>query len=269
MGLIEIDKVYDVAMTEILCDMEFNCRTTISPESVVSLAQSIEVNGLQTPIHIQEREDKITGCWYRIISGHRRYRAHELLEWDFIKAIIFKDINEQHAKILNLSENMDREDLTPYEEAMAMTNIFPEATSLVKMSKILQRSPEWCRRRKLIADLPEDIRLGFHDGRLGIRDIAVLSTLPKHKREKAAWKLILAREKCPKHTIPMGSVIQKHPHRNTQEIKDLIQYFTSKKMDGLVTKVLRWVLGYGETIDIKRMAREADQNYRRALYEKD
>ena len=263
MGLKKLSSVYSVQMDSILCDMDFNCRAEITSESVTELAQSIEVNGLQTPIHIQPYSHPYS---YRVIAGHRRYIACRLLERTHIQALICENINEQHARILNLSENMDRKDLTPYEEAMALVKIFPPETTLTKMSQILNRSREWCRRRRLIAELPEHIRIGFYDRTLGIRDVVVLSTLPKSKREHAAGQLLEQRKKSPKHDLPMGSVSQEHPHRGTQEIQKLMQYFASKKINGLPRRLLLWTLGRGSTLEIKKITREAEKDYSKALY---
>ncbi len=239
------------------CNLEFNCRAPITLESVVELAQSIEVNGLQTPIHVLQKSGP-NDTIYMVITGHRRYRACQVLERECIEAFIHTDINEQHARILNLSENLDRKDLTPYEEALALVKIFPSTATLTKMSQILNRSREWCRRRRLIAELPEDIRLGFHNGLLGIRDIVAISTLHPEKRERAARRLLAAREG--NSDIPMGTVAQEHPHRGTKEVRDLLQYFARKKIDGLVPDVLRWVLGRKTTSDIKRLTRKAEKD---------
>ena len=134
MSLTKITDVYSVKMDCILCNMEFNCRAQITNDSVVELAQSIEVNGLQTPIHIHSHKGKYK---YMIVAGHRRYIACRLLGRTHINAIILENLNEQHARILNLSENLDRRDLTPYEEAMALVSIFPTTTTLKNMSRIL------------------------------------------------------------------------------------------------------------------------------------
>ncbi len=257
------EHVYSVQMDSIYCDLDFNNRAEVTQESVIGLAQSIEVNGLQTPIHIQPWSYPYS---YRIIAGHRRYMACRMLEKTHIQSIIKENLNEQHARILNLSENMDRKDLTPYEEAMALVKIFPPETTLTKMSRILNRSREWCRRRKLIAELPEYIRIGFYDGTLGIRDVVSLSTLPKSKREHAASQLLDHRKTSPKRDLPMGSVAQEHPHRGTQEIKKLLQYFASKKINGLPRSILLWTLGRESTLEIKRLTREAVDDYSKALY---
>ena len=260
----KLDYFHKIPLKEIYSDQNFNCRSEITTDSIIMLAQSIEINGLQSPIIVQKRDKLPDGCLYRIIAGHRRYAACEHLKYESIEAKIIEDINEQHAKILNLSENIDRKNLTPYEEAMALAKIFPDYISLRKMSKIINRSVEWCRRRRELINYPPDIQLAFHKKLLGIRDLVALSSLdPKHKVE-AARKLLEARQRG--EVIPMGTVSQRAPHRGTKEIQQMIGYFLGRNITSLPVKVLSWVLGYTATEDIEKLTEEAEVDFMKALY---
>ena len=55
---------------------------------------------------------------YEIIAGERRYRAAKSLNWETIPAIV-NNMNDDQAASLALIENLQREDLTPLEEAQA------------------------------------------------------------------------------------------------------------------------------------------------------
>lgn len=58
---------------------------------------------------------------YQIVAGERRFRAHQLLGKDSIKAIIM-DVSDADMAALALAENMDRTDLSAYEIAVAIRN---------------------------------------------------------------------------------------------------------------------------------------------------
>ncbi len=253
-----------IPLKDVFSDDDFNCRSEITDASVMTLAQSIEIHGLQSPIQLQCKEGLPWGRQYRIISGHRRYVATKLLGQTYIKATVVEIVNEQQAKLLNLSENIDRKNLTPYEEALALANIFPPDTSNLKMAKVLKRSREWCRRRMMILKYPADVQMGFHVGLLGIRDAIVLDSLLEGTRTDAARRLMVRRQD--KNDIPMGTVKQRVPHRSTTDIKKLADYFLRKKIDGLTVKVLLWVLGAVDTPTIKAMTRDAEQDNKKALY---
>jgi len=264
--LTKTDEIYDVPLAWIYADEDFNCRTEITDESVMTLAQSIEIHGLQTPIQLQSMEGLPDKKPFRIIAGHRRFAAAQLLGQERIKATVAKIINEQQAKLLNLSENIDRKNLTPYEEALALASIFPADTSLVKMSQILKRSREWCRRRMMILKYPTDVQMGFHVNLLGVRDALVLDSLPEAVRTDAARRLMNQRKDKDKNDIPMGTVKQRWPHRSTTEIKKLRDYFLRKNINGLPPKILAWVLGIIDTPSVKALTRDAEKDNTKALY---
>lgn len=92
-------------------------RKTFNDESLRELANSIEEHGIIQPILVRQIDDK-----YEIIAGERRFRASKLLGKSTISAII-KDISDYEQESLSLIENVQREDLNPYEEALAYKSI--------------------------------------------------------------------------------------------------------------------------------------------------
>jgi ParB family transcriptional regulator, chromosome partitioning protein len=74
------------------------------------LAASIQAHGLMQPIVVRP-----VASGYELVAGHRRLEAARLLGWTEI-AVIVRD----EAYILTLVENLQREDLTPKEEASAL-----------------------------------------------------------------------------------------------------------------------------------------------------
>jgi hypothetical protein len=77
---------------------------------------------------------------------------------------------------------------------------------------------------------------------------------------------MVKRQNKEKNDIPMGTVKQRTPHRSTTDIKKMVDYFLRKKIDGLPTKVLLWVLGSVDSPTIKEMTRDAEQDNTKALY---
>lgn len=84
------------------------------------LANTIKKHGLQNPIHVRPQNNQ-----YIIISGERRWRAcREYTDFTVIQCyIITKDIDEKKIRYLQLIENIQRQDLTPLEEAHAYKSI--------------------------------------------------------------------------------------------------------------------------------------------------
>lgn len=110
------DQVIDLNIEEIIAN-EDQARKTFDPDSLKDLAKSIESYGVIQPIIVRKLNDK-----YEIIAGERRYRASKLAGKTTIPAII-KDLDDFQREKISLIENVQREDLNPYEEALAYKSI--------------------------------------------------------------------------------------------------------------------------------------------------
>ena len=84
-------------------------------DSLEELAASIKDHGLLQPILVREYGDGR----YQIIAGERRFRASKLAELDSIPAMII-DRDERSLAEISLIENIQRENLNPVEEALAL-----------------------------------------------------------------------------------------------------------------------------------------------------
>lgn len=92
-------------------------RKTFEDEKLKDLAKSIEKYGVIQPIIVRKLGDR-----YEIIAGERRYRASRLTKNTTIPAII-KELDDFERENIALIENIQREDLNPYEEALAYKSI--------------------------------------------------------------------------------------------------------------------------------------------------
>ncbi len=133
---------YPLPLDRIYYDADFNCRGQFTLQSVSDLAESIrlrgggvELKGLDYPIVVQPIADMVgekpAGFDYRLIAGHRRYRAMEVfLKWVRVPAMIRSGLSDHEARMLNFVENLERKDLNPLEEARAMARLYPDGVSL-------------------------------------------------------------------------------------------------------------------------------------------
>lgn len=85
---------------------------------ITELKNSIELNGLMQPIVVRAGEDGK----YEIIDGHRRVIAYRRLGRGQIRAIV-KDYNDRQAQVFSLVGNLQREDLSTFEQAVACEKI--------------------------------------------------------------------------------------------------------------------------------------------------
>ena len=96
-------QAYPIPVAAIYYDAAFNCRGEFTLQSVKELADSIAQAGrLICPVAVQPWTEG-RGCEYRLIVGHRRFRAiTEFLKWIEIPAYICEGLSEHEARMLNL-----------------------------------------------------------------------------------------------------------------------------------------------------------------------
>ncbi|OCA82185.1 nucleoid occlusion protein [Bacillus sp. FJAT-27225] len=89
-------------------------RTVFDDDKIEELSRTIHMHGIIQPIVVRELEDNR----FEIIAGERRWRAMKKLGWEEVPAII-KNMSDTETASVALIENLQREELTPIEEAIA------------------------------------------------------------------------------------------------------------------------------------------------------
>ena len=97
-------------------------RKTFTEDSLAELAQSIEQKGILQPILVEESGDGK----FNIVAGERRFRAALMAGLERIPVLV-KSFSEQEKLEIALIENIQREDLTPIEEAAAFEELMNTA----------------------------------------------------------------------------------------------------------------------------------------------
>jgi ParB family transcriptional regulator, chromosome partitioning protein len=96
----------------------FQPRTVFIDERIEELSQTIEVHGIIQPIVVRSYGEGE----YELIAGERRWRAVQKLGWETIPAIL-KEMDDSQTASVALIENLQREELTAIEEAMAYAKL--------------------------------------------------------------------------------------------------------------------------------------------------
>jgi ParB family chromosome partitioning protein len=96
-------------------------RKSFEPNSLRELSESIQANGLLTPIVVRKKSDDT----YELVAGERRTLAFRALGREFIPAII-EDYTPEQSAVLSLIENLQRKDLNCFEEARAISKLMDE-----------------------------------------------------------------------------------------------------------------------------------------------
>jgi ParB family transcriptional regulator, chromosome partitioning protein len=113
----EKEEIRKIPVAQIIPN-RFQPRTIFDEEKIEELALTIRTHGIIQPIVVRECEDGK----FEIIAGERRWRAVQKLGWAEIPAIV-KNLNDKETASVALIENLQREELTPIEEAMAYAKL--------------------------------------------------------------------------------------------------------------------------------------------------
>lgn len=153
-------------------------RKAFDAEKLQELAASFIEVGQLTPILVKPTGD---AGRYLLVAGERRFRAAKLAGFDHLKAIITNGDPEE----LALIENLQREDLTPIEEATGLARLAKtKAYTQEQLAKVMGRSRRAVGESLALLDLPAFIKADL--GRTSA--IATKSQLLQVVREKNADK---------------------------------------------------------------------------------
>ena len=152
-------------------------RDTIDPERVRELAESIRESGLQQPIKVRPVNGR-----YEIVFGDRRYLAHKLLDLKTIKAIV-SPMDDQETIVIRGIENLQRENLSPSEEAACYVALKNEGgLGVLDIARRTGKSPQTIKRYCDFAKFPEEVRKAVDQKKISM---AVVETLREIEDEEA------------------------------------------------------------------------------------
>ena len=158
-------------------------RTSIRPEALEQLAQSIEESGVIQPILLRNTPNGR----YQIIAGERRFRAAQKIGLSTIPAVV-RTVADDRVLEYALVENIQREELTPIEEAQALRRLQDELglTQEALATKVGKDRATVANTLRLLR-LPAEIRDELHRGTLSAGHARALLSLedPKAQRDLA------------------------------------------------------------------------------------
>lgn len=273
-----------VPMDEIISDLPgFNCRGKINPSSCVELANEIKEKGLLFPPVVRPYVDAqhFPGKKYALVAGFRRHMAHVILRRTHIEVEIRNDLNDRQARVLNLTENLEREDLTLMQEARAFQNLKDViGLSSKQIGKELNRSTSWVDIRLMALDLEPEIQDKIEFGFLTQENIKQIHALePGEERYEACKQLTTAKLRGDSRKVKIGKSKPKNPHtkknRSSTDVYELQDHMLNEFGNGSLEncpleikrliQVLGWTTGDASDMDVyttlRRIAEEQGFDY--------
>lgn len=157
---------------------DFNPRKTIDENALKELAASIQEKGVIQPIVVRHEDEG-----YGIVCGERRFRASIIAGQKTIPAIIRK-LTDDEALDLAISENLQRKDVNPLEEAAAFKFLIEKGQTIADLACRFGKSEMYVRGRLKLNDLIYSFGKLFYEGKLNISHCLELCKYPCDFQEK-------------------------------------------------------------------------------------
>lgn len=158
----EEEKVEELKIKDIRPN-PYQPRKTFDEDTIEELKQSILQHGILQPIVVRK---SIKG--YEIVVGERRFRAAKEANLTSVPAVV-RDLSEKQMMELALLENLQREDLTPIEEAQAYQMLMEQLNVTQEaLAKRLGKSRPHIANHVRLLTLPKQIQTLISDGKLSM-----------------------------------------------------------------------------------------------------
>ena len=153
-------------------------RKNFDEDALEELAESIKQYGLLQPILVQDRK-----TYYEIIAGERRWRASKKAGLKEVPVII-RNYSEQEIVEISLIENIQREDLNPYEKALGIRNLMDKyGLTQEEVSKRIGKSRSAVSNTVRILNLAPDVLELVKEGKLSEGHCKALAAITDQKRQ--------------------------------------------------------------------------------------
>jgi ParB/RepB/Spo0J family partition protein len=153
--------------------------------AVRELAESIKGHGLLQPVVVRDTSfDGPLGhsVRYELLAGRRRFEAHKLLGAESILAIV-RDLSDQDAIEVTVLENLQRENLSPIEEARGVASMIQGGHALDAIAAKMGKSRAWVARRAAVKNLMRELVALAEEHDWSVWRIDALGRLPRVTQE--------------------------------------------------------------------------------------
>lgn len=230
-------------------------RKNFNQESLEELAESIKTYGVIQPIVVSKQDG-----YYGIVAGERRWRAAKLAGLEEIPAIIRND-DEQTNKEIALIENIQREDLNPFEKALGIRRLMDKyGLTQEQVSKKLGKSRSSISNTVRILYLAPDVLELVKQGKLTEGHCKALAGIEDADRQYAAALRMIDRGESVRQAESKNRITKNEKKIDPkyrylyEDIEDRFQGFfgTKVKLDQGKRKG-RIIIEYHNNEDLERM----------------
>lgn len=197
-------------------------RQVFDQEELVNLAISIRMNGILQPITVRQ-----TDKGYELVSGERRLRASKLAGLVSIPCIVV-DVNNMKSAVFALIENLQRQNLNYFEEAVAIERLMNEyGLTQEDAARRLGKAPSTVSNKLRLLSLPERARNKLMENNLTERHARALLKLNEEDIDSIIDKIIEKKLNVTQTEELVDEIISKStgPKRQTKRMFSDVKIF--------------------------------------------
>lgn len=237
-------------------------RKTFKQESLEELAESIKTYGIIQPIVVSRQNG-----YYAIVAGERRWRAAKIAGLEEIPAIIRND-DDQTNKEIALIENIQREDLNPFEKALGIRHLMEKyGMTQEQVAKKLGKSRSAISNTVRVLYLTPDVLELVKQGKLTEGHCKALAGIEDADRQYAAALRMVDRGESVRQAESKNRITKKEKKIDPryqylyEDIEDKFQGFfgTKVKLDQGKRKG-KIIIEYNNNEDLERMLNLIKEN---------
>ena len=177
-------KVVELNVDDILPN-RFQPRIKFDEIAIADLSASIREHGVIQPLVVRKIGDK-----YEIIAGERRYKASVMAGLETVPAII-TELNDKDSAEVALIENVQRQNLTPIEEAVSYKKILDMGyLTQEQLANKLGKSQSAIANKLRLLNLEDDVQEALLNGQISERHARSLLKLPNDKQTEMLDRII-------------------------------------------------------------------------------
>ncbi|WP_238378846.1 nucleoid occlusion protein [Halalkalibacillus sediminis] len=181
------NEVMDIKV-ELIQPNQYQPRTIFDDQKISELAQTIHTHGMIQPIVLRKLEDEEN---YELIAGERRWRAVQTLGWEHIPAIV-KNMTDTETASVALIENLQREELTVIEEAIAYDQLLhTHGLTQEALAQRLGKSQSTIANKLRLLKLPSVVQQALLNKQITERHARALIALKDEQQQEEILKLII------------------------------------------------------------------------------
>ena len=160
------NNLLDFVAIELLEPNPFQPRKHFSKDSLRELSDSIKDRGILQPIIVRPKKNK-ANAW-QIIAGERRWRAAQLVGLHEVPVYI-KNVKDEEVAIIALIENIQREDLSPIEEAKGYKKVMQKfSLTQEELAVTMRRSRSYVTNFIRLLNLPKEVQTLIEEKKISI-----------------------------------------------------------------------------------------------------